>query len=199
MFKRLFGRSPATPPFITVVSGLPRSGTSMMMQMLAAGGMTLLQDGIRNADIDNPGGYYELERVKQLDKGDVAWLPEARGKGVKIISALLPHLPPTESYRVLFMRRDLDEVLASQARMLTRRGETAKTDDETLKKIFTQHVQKIETQLRNAPNVRWLDVSYAGLVQEPQKHVAEIGRFLDNRLDLPAMARVADPSLWRNR
>ena len=110
MFKRLFGRKHKP---ITIVSGLPRSGTSMMMKMLEAGGIPIVQDGIRTANTDNPKGYYEFERVKQLPKGDTAWLADSHGKAVKIISALLKHLPSDYEYKVLFMRRDLDEVTAS--------------------------------------------------------------------------------------
>src|ERR1700730_12387191 len=99
---------------IVVVSGTPRSGTSMAMKMLDAGGMPTLTDGIRAADESNPKGYYEFERVKELDKnGDIAWLSDARGNAVKIISFLLTFLPESFDYQVIFMDRDLDEVLAS--------------------------------------------------------------------------------------
>ena len=108
---------------ITIVSGLPRSGTSMMMKMLEAGGIPPLTDEIRTADTDNPKGYYEFERVKKMDKGDTAWLENAQGKSVKVISALLKHLPSDYRYRVIFMRRDMSEILASQKKMLDHRGE----------------------------------------------------------------------------
>lgn len=198
MLKRLFGRA-AEPSYITVVSGLPRSGTSMMMKMLEAGGIPPLQDGLRTADPDNPKGYYEFERVKQLDKGDVAWLDDARGKTVKIISALLVHLPPTHTYRVLLMQRDLDAVLASQAKMLARRGEPAAADDAALKPIFAQHLRQVEAWARNMPQVRLLHVDYAQLVQSPQDQLPAINQFLDGRLNIARMAAVADPTLHRNR
>ncbi|HZD55295.1 MAG TPA: hypothetical protein VE136_01120, partial [Anaerolineales bacterium] len=99
---------------MTIVSGLPRSGTSMMMKMLEAGGVPPLTDEIRTADRDNPKGYYEFERVKKMPDGDKAWMVEARGKSVKVISALLEHLPPQYDYKVIFMRRDMNEILASQ-------------------------------------------------------------------------------------
>ena len=89
---------------VTIVSGLPRSGTSMMMKMLEAGGIELLIDRVRVADADNPKGYYEFERVKQIET-DQAWLPEAQGKAVKMISALLRHLPADCRYRIIFMER----------------------------------------------------------------------------------------------
>ena len=106
---RLFGRQPTGEPII-VVSGLPRSGTSMLMRMLSAGGLNLVVDGIRTADKDNPNGYFELEKVKELDKGsDTSWLADARGKGLKIISFLLPHLPDAYRYRIIFLRRSISE------------------------------------------------------------------------------------------
>src|SRR5512136_2813877 len=109
---------------VVVVSGLPRSGTSMLMKMLEAGGLTLVTDGQRTADEDNPKGYYEVERVKDLaNETDRAWLNAARGKGIKVISYLLKSLPADLNYKVLFIRRDLDEILASQKKMLARRGE----------------------------------------------------------------------------
>ena len=108
-----------TPDPIIVVSGLPRSGTSMMMGMLEAGGLELVVDGIRAADEDNPRGYYELERVKDLAKAeDKSWLITLQGKGVKVISLLLQHLPEAYNYKIIFMRRSIAEVLDSQSKML---------------------------------------------------------------------------------
>ena len=125
---------------ITIVSGLPRSGTSMMMKMLEAGGMQVLTDHIRTADEDNPKGYYEFERVKQIEH-DQAWLPDAQGKVVKMISALLKHLPSSYTYKVIFMRRNIDEILASQKQMLIRRGEpTDVVSDEKLTELFDRHI-----------------------------------------------------------
>ena len=127
MFKRWFGKeTPKDHQPVVVVSGLPRSGTSMMMKMLDAGGIPVVIDGIRGADRDNPKGYYEFERVKQLDKGDTAWVADAQGKAVKVISALLQHLPADQEYRIIFMERNIDEVLASQRKMMQNRGEGGK-------------------------------------------------------------------------
>src|SRR5262245_40494991 len=106
---------------IIIVSGLPRSGTSLMMQLLDAGGVEVVTDGVRAADPDNPRGYYEFEKVKQV-KRDASWLPGVRGKAVKMVSQLLLDLPPTERYRVVFMERDLAETIDSQERMLQRLG-----------------------------------------------------------------------------
>src|SRR6185503_17792221 len=131
---------------IVIVSGLPRSGTSMAMKMLEAGGMPILADGIRTADISNPKGYYEFEPVKELDKGgDVTWLAEARGKAVKIISFLLTWLPERYDYRVIFMQRDLREAIASQNAMLAHRGETpapGSASDDQIRKMYEDHLQK---------------------------------------------------------
>lgn len=197
MFARLFGRKSA--PFITVVSGLPRSGTSMMMKMLEVGGIAPLIDGVRSADADNPKGYYEFERVKKLPNGDVSWLPSAQGKAVKIITALLIHLPADYHYRVLFMRRNLDELLASQARMLRHRGEVSAADDEKMKQLYAQHLQQIEKWIEQHPQIEVLDVDYTELVQNPMGQLTQINSFLGGKLDLPAMFREADPALYRNR
>jgi hypothetical protein len=186
--------------FVTVVSGLPRSGTSMMMKILESGGIPPLTDGLRTADEDNPRGYYELERVKQLPRGDTAWLPEARGKVVKIISALLEHLPPTEEYRVVFMRRRMEEVLASQHEMLKRRGErTDAVDDAVIAAHFDKHVKRVEAWLASRPNVRCLYVDYAEVVAGAPAQVARIDEFLGGGLDTARMAAAIDDSLYRQR
>jgi len=186
--------------FIAVVSGLPRSGTSLMMKMLEAGGMPAVTDGLRAADDDNPRGYYELERVKQLPRGDVAWLPGARGKAVKIISALLEHLPPDYDYRVIFMRRRMEEVLASQRQMLRRRGEPVDAaSDATMATLFARHVQRVEAWLMGRPNVRCLYVDYALIMTEPAPQVERVRKFLGDELDAARMAGVIDAGLYRQR
>jgi len=193
-------RKAKTPSYITVVSGLPRSGTSMMMKALEAGGLPALTDALRVADEDNPKGYYEVERVKQLDKGDTAWMADAQGKVIKVISALLEHLPAAYSYRVIFMQRALPEVLASQKKMLERRGEpTDRVSDEELTRLFTKHVQKVETWLRAQPNFQTLPVDYNRMLADPQPWVRQINQFLEGRLDEARMIEVVDPALYRNR
>ncbi len=185
---------------VTVVSGLPRSGTSMMMKMLEAGGIDPLTDEVREADIDNPKGYYEFERVKKLDKGDTAWVPQARGKAVKVISALLRHLPDDETYKVLFMRRALDEVLASQRKMLERRGELDEdATDEELKELFLKHIEHVRAWSGPRDHIELLEVSYNDLIDDPEAGVEEIDRFLGGGLDTQAMAEIIDPDLYRNR
>ncbi|NOZ51076.1 MAG: sulfotransferase domain-containing protein [Chloroflexi bacterium] len=186
-------------PTIVVVSGLPRSGTSMMMKMLEAGGLSVLSDGERQADTDNPQGYYEFERVKQLDKGDVAWLPSARGKVVKIISALLEHLPPGYDYKVLFMERRMSEVLASQQKMLKRRGEPSHVDDETLARLLAKHVQHVKSWLTSQPHFAVMTVDYNHMLADPEPYVRRVNQFLGGQLNEQAMNAVVDPTLYRNR
>jgi hypothetical protein len=185
---------------IIVVSGLPRSGTSLMMKMLEAGGIPILSDGIRKADEDNPKGYYEFERVKELPKGDTAWVKEAKGKAVKVISALLPHLPVLYPYRILFMNRNLDEVLASQRKMLIRRGEDPDAqDDEKLARLYEKHLTEIKAWIRSQKNMKMLEVDYNELVLNPQPQAEAIRSFLDHSVDVKRMIAAVDPSLYRNR
>ncbi len=172
----------------------------MMMKALEAGGLPVLTDALRVADEDNPKGYYEVERVKQLDKGDTAWLADAQGQVIKVISALLEHLPPGYQYRVLFMQRAMPEVLASQKKMLERRGEpTDRVSDEELTRLFSKHVQKVETWLRAQPNFQVLTVDYNRMLADPLPWVRQVNQFLGGRLDEPRMAEVVDPALYRNR
>lgn len=186
---------------ITVVSGLPRSGTSMAMKMLEAGGMAILTDGARQADEQNPNGYFELEAVKGLDKnGDASWLLGARGKAVKVVSHLLTWLPETYDYRVLFMERSLDEILASQDKMLDGRGHSGDAGDaERTKASFQRHLDQTRRFLANRACFRTLAVSYAETVQQPLTAAGRIAAFLDDDLDVAAMAAVANPALYRNR
>ncbi|MEE8424050.1 MAG: sulfotransferase family protein, partial [Thermodesulfobacteriota bacterium] len=162
---------------ITVVSGLPRSGTSMMMKMLDAGGVEILSDGFREADEDNPKGYYEFEKVKELGK-DASWMGQAAGKAVKIISALLKHLPGEFSYRIIFMRRKMEEILKSQNQMLIRRGEPAgDVSDEEMEKLFNNHLQKVEDWLENQSNVEIKYIHYNEILNDPVPYCKDITRF----------------------
>ena len=196
---RLFKRFTRNAQPIIIVSGLPRSGTSMVMKMLEVGGIPLLSDHIRTADDDNPKGYYEFERAKKLKEGDVAWLPEARGKAVKVIGALLVELPPDYEYRVLFMRRKLDEVLASQSKMLERRGEEKKIDDDTMAMLFQKHINQVEAWMEKQPSLRYIDVDYNAMLANPLLQIDQINRFLGGELDEAAMAAVVNPDLYRQR
>lgn len=185
--------------FVVIVSGLPRSGTSMMMKMLEAGGLEVLTDQVRTADEDNPKGYYEFERVKQIEH-DQAWLPEAQGKAVKMVSALLKHLPANYRYRVVFMRREMDEVLASQQRMLVRRGEeTGHVGDAKMAQMFRRHLHQVQDWLARQPNVEVLYVHYGDVLSDPAGEAQRLNRFIDGSLDAEAMATVVDPKLYRQR
>ena len=185
--------------FVTVVSGLPRSGTSMMMRILDSGGMELVIDGIRTADDDNPKGYYEFERVKKL-KEDKGWVKDAVGKGVKVISALLAELPQEYKYRVIFMRRRMEEILASQKKMLIRRGEPTDTvPDEIMAREFEKHLEKIEKWLAEQPNVEVLYVTYHEAVADPEANIKRVNAFLGNCLDEEKMMAAIDKNLYRNR
>ena len=185
---------------IIVVSGLPRSGTSMMMKMLQVGGIPLMTDDIRQADDDNPKGYYEYERVKQLDKGDTAWLPAAQGKAVKVISILLKHLPAGHHYQIIFMVRNLDETLASQKQMLVNRNQAGEQgDDVQLKTLFEKHLQQVKAWLAQQPNMESLYINYNSLLEDPVAQIRRLNQFLGGQLDTEAMATVVDPDLYRQR
>jgi hypothetical protein len=173
----------------------------MLMGMLAAGGLEPVVDGIRAADNDNPRGYHELERVKELDKGgDVSWLDDARGKCVKVISFLLQHLPATQHYKIVFVRRSLQEVLASQRKMLTHRGESGgDVDDEEMAKMFARHLTKVEHQLAGRPDCEVLYVDHHVTLTSPRLVASQVSRFLDDRLDVDKMSSVVDGRLYRNR
>lgn len=195
--QNLFG-SKSEP--IVIVSGLPRSGTSMTMKMLEAGGMPPLTDHIRSPDEDNPKGYYEFERAKKLKEGDTDWLPQAEGKAVKLIGALLMELPKRGyTYRVLFMRRTMEEILASQDKMLAHRGEDKKVEDEKMAALFEKHIKEVEDWMDSQPNLSYIDVDYNHAIQDPRSTAEKINQFLGGDLDVQAMAAVVDPSLYRQR
>lgn len=183
---------------ITVVSGLPRSGTSLVMQMLAAGGHPILSDGVRSADEDNPNGYYEFEQVKSVER-DPAWLKNADGKAVKIISFLLPKLPTDCEYRVIFLRRDLGEVLRSQAQMLARRGQPPGPADDAMRAHFKRHLEIVDAWLAGQRNFQLLNCSHADLIRDPHAQAARIATFLTTPLNVEHMAAAVDPNLHRQR
>jgi hypothetical protein len=196
--QKLFKQTP--PQIVTVVSGLPRSGTSMMMRMLEAGGIPPLTDELREADKDNPKGYYEFERVKKLDEGDTDWVEEAQGKSVKVISALLKHLPPGYTYKMIFMRRKMEEILSSQRQMLIRRGEpTDSVSDEELMELFRKHLAQIQAWIDSQPNVEVIYVSYNDVMEAPLEQAQRINHFLGDTLDVESMVSVVDQALYRQR
>ena len=185
---------------VVVVSGLPRSGTSMAMKMLEAGGLEVVSDGVRTADEDNPKGYYEDERVKDLHQmDDKTWLRDARGKAIKVISWLLKDLPEDNNYKVIFMRRHLEEVLASQTKMLDRRGEDDESEDERMTELYKNHLWRVGYMFKHRPHVEALEVEYTEALSSPREKAEQIRGFLDLDLDLEKMTGVVDKSLYRNR
>ena len=182
---------------IIIVSGLPRSGTSLMMQMLEKGGVDIITDRVRGADTDNPRGYYEFEKVKQIKK-DSSWLPQARGKAFKMVSQLLYDLPASERYRVIFMERDAEEMLISQEKMLQRLNRSVAPRDE-MKRYFSLHLERLHAWLRQQQNFLVLRMNYNELVELPAKQALRVREFLGAELDSQRMAEVVEPSLYRNR
>ncbi|MCC7389043.1 MAG: hypothetical protein IT431_09780 [Phycisphaerales bacterium] len=185
--------------FVTVVSGLPRSGTSMMMAMLEAGGIPALTDSLRGADEDNRRGYYEFEPVKAIAT-DSAWMADARGKAVKIILSLLPHLPGGFRYRVVVMQRDLDEVITSQRVMLERAGRRGgRIGADQLKRLYEAELAKHDAWAAGRDDVGSVRVSYNGLLAEPEPVVTALDAFLGGGLDRGCMLAVVEPALYRQR
>lgn len=186
--------------YVVVVSGLPRSGTSMMMKMLEAGGQEILTDNVREADANNPKGYYEFERVKDMKDGDLAWLPEARGKVVKIVTGLITFLPADYNYKVIFMQRDLTEILSSQSKMLDRLG---KGDDnipnDQMAKIYQEHLKQVNAWLFKQANIETLYLNYNKMVADPTESLYKVNALLGGGLDVPAMSAVVDRELYRER
>jgi hypothetical protein len=188
-----------TSQFLTIVSGLPRSGTSMMMRMLEASGMPVLIDHIRTADDDNPRGYYEFEAVKRT-KEDSHWLEGSGGKAVKMVYRLLYDLPPDRDYRVLFMRRKLDEVLASQRTMLQRKGVASDAaSDQQMETLFRREIQSFYDWVTQQRHISMIDVDYNRVQEDPLAELTRVRDFLGNNLDLAAMTNVVDATLYRNR
>ncbi len=184
---------------VTIVSGVPRSGTSLVMQMLAAGGLPPLSDGVRAPDEDNPRGYFEFEPAKRVAR-DAGWLPRAAGRAVKLAHTLLASLPQGLPYRVLLVRRRFDEVLASQGVMLARRGAAADpAQDARLLALFEAQLARLERELAARSDVAWLAVEHAELVRQPALAAARINHFLGGGLDTGAMAACVEPALHRQR
>ena len=184
---------------ITIVSGLPRSGTSMMMQILESGGMKVVTDNIRKANEDNPHGYYEYERVKEI-KDDADWLKETRGKAFKMISQLLYDLPSNENYKVIFMKRKMNEILASQSKMLERRGNVKDgISDEKMGEFFDKHLSKIIDWIEGRKYIDVLYIDYNNLLINPEEHIKTLNRFLNYRLNEENAVKVINKSLYRNR
>jgi hypothetical protein len=185
---------------LIIVSGLPRSGTSMMMKMLDAAGLSIMTDHERTADEDNPKGYFEFERVKDLgQEPDKSWVRDARGNVLKVISHLLADLPDENFYRVILMRRDFDEVIASQNKMLTHRQEANPIDDSAAKESYIRHLVDVRFMVRKRENFAMIEMQYTQALEAPRSFVNDVNKFLGGRLDPEAMMTVIDPDLYRNR
>ena len=202
MFRHLFKQPKQTTPGdlpIIIVSGLPRSGTSMMMKMLTEGGLEIITDSFRTADEDNPNGYFEFETVKKMAEGQTDWVRDAHGKAVKVISALLEYLPKEYKYKVVFMERALKEILASQQKMLARRGEKSEISDEEMQAQFEEHLKAVKYWLARQPNMEVLYVDYNKMVADPPAYCQAIADFLALPLDTIKMSTVPNERLYRNR
>ena len=184
--------------FITIVSGLPRSGTSLMMRMLNVGGIPALCDEHRTPDADNPNGYYEFESVKSIQNYS-DWIDRAVGHSVKMVYNLLEHLPKDREYRVVFMRRQIDEIIQSQRAMLLRNGIETEIPDEEIKELFERVLRQFYSWLPAQTHLKLINVSYNELLSRPASTIAQINRHLGYSLDTEAMAQVIDHSLYRNR
>lgn len=185
---------------IVIVSGLPRSGTSMMMKMLDAAGIPIMTDAVRTADVDNPKGYFEFERVKDLEKDpDRSWVRDARGKALKVISWLLKDLPDDNAYRIVFMRRDIDEVLASQNKMLVHRGEQDATDDAVMAEAYRNHLAAVRIMARKKDNWSIVEIRYDEAIRDPASVARKVNEFLGGRYDVQRMVEAVDEKLYRNR
>ncbi|MFH1748655.1 MAG: sulfotransferase family protein [Planctomycetota bacterium] len=190
---------PKPTPFLTIVSGLPRSGTSMMMRMIEAGGIPALVDNIRVADEDNPRGYYEFEPVKQTKK-DASWLAGSEGQVVKMVYRLLYDLPADRQYRIVFTQRKLEEVVASQNVMLERQGKPGgDLSQDKLLSLFEAELDKSYSWLAEQPNFRVLFVDYNETLADPAPTVHAVNEFLGGNLDVNAMLKVVEPQLYRQR
>jgi predicted ATPase len=200
MLKNIFSHpKPVAKKKIVVVSGLPRSGTSMMMKMLAQGGVPVLVDEMRQADEDNPNGYFEIELSKKLKDGEINWIYNAQGKAVKVISYLLEYLPSDLTYDIVFMDREIHEVLASQKKMLERRSETSSITDEEMETQFRAHLKAVKYWAARQPNMRITYIKYDDVLKSPDVVSAAVAEFLNLPLDVQAMQSVPSWSLYRNR
>jgi hypothetical protein len=184
---------------VSVVTGAPRSGTSLVMQMLAAGGMPVCTDAARPADADNPRGYFELAAVKRT-RIDASWVAGAAGRAVKVVHALVPWLPPRGAYRFVDVRRDWAEVLASQRCLLERAGTPVDAcDDARLAALFEAQREAALRWVRRSVAAPLLRLEHADLLADPARAAARLNAFCGGGLDAAAMTGAVDPRLHRQR
>ncbi|MBN2040300.1 MAG: sulfotransferase domain-containing protein [Spirochaetes bacterium] len=184
---------------IIIVSGLPRSGTSMMMQMLEAGGLDIMTDGKRTADDNNLKGYYEFEKTRKI-KNDISWIQDCGGKAVKIVSPLLYFLPEQNRYRIIFMERDMREIINSQNKMLERLNNAGSglSDKEMILKN-RNHIKDIKEWISARNNMDVIYINYNEVINSSLQKSKEINEFLENKLDTEKMSAVIDRTLYRQR
>ena len=171
----------------------------MMMKMLAEGGVPIITDELRQADSDNPNGYFEFETVRQMSAGDVEWLENAEGKAVKIISGLLEYLPANHFYKIIFLEREIEEILASQHKMLANQREEPMAEDHEIEQQIKQHLSAMRPWLVRQPNMEVLYVNYNTLMTKPEPFCERVTEFLGLPLNQTRMLAVPDPQLYRNR
>lgn len=170
-----------------------------MMKMLESGGLTLLTDDSRPADEDNPDGYFEFAPVRHTAR-DASWVTMARGRVVKVIHALLPHLPSNETYRVVLVERDLEEVVDSQQAMLKRSAdEGAALSRDDLIAGYRRQLDQLERWMIEQPNYLFTTVNYNDLLTNPLSQLAHVTSLLGRALDCQAMSAVINPALYRQR
>ncbi|MBY9007851.1 MAG: sulfotransferase domain-containing protein [Candidatus Lokiarchaeota archaeon] len=179
---------------LIIVSGIPRSGTSLIMQMLRAGGMDILSDHKRKADKNNPKGYLELQAVKNLFK-DNSCLVKQTGKVVKVISHLLIYIPKNQLYKIIFINRNINEIIKSQQKMLR---ENTKNYSKTLKKAFKKELSNVKLWINNQPNIELLNLNFKDIIKNPEKEINNIIKFLNISLNREKMINIIEPSLYRN-
>ncbi len=185
---------------IIIVSGLPRSGTAMMMNMLKAGGIKILEDKTRKPDENNPKGYFEYEPAKKLPEGNISWLDEAEEKAVKVISFFLQHLPDKFEYKIIFMERNFDEILKSQKQTVMEKGQkTHPKEDKMMLEYYKSHVKQTKEWISLQSNFSVLYLSYNEMVKHPEQHLDSICEFLGNELNKDKMNKVIDEKLYRQR
>ncbi len=184
---------------VTIVSGMPRSGTSMMMQMLNAGGMEILTDNVRLNDENNPKGYLEYQKVKNL-ASDNSWMHEGQNKVVKVIAQLLQYLPINYTYKVIFMEREMEEIIQSQQIMLGKKADVDKKIYPTsLAETFKKQLEKTRSWIKTHPQFEVTYVSYTDVINNPTEVAENISLFVDADLNIAAMALAIDENLYRNR
>lgn len=183
---------------ITIVSGIPRSGTSMMMKMLRAGGMDLVNDGLRQADKNNLNGYFEYEKVKNL-KEDNSWISIAEGKAIKVLFNFLYFLPQTHKFKIIFMQRDMKEILASQNKMLSVLGKSNLVNDDRMSLLFDSEIEKIKKWIGKQNNIETLYVSYNQILENPIVSCEDVKRFVSRNLEIEKMTKTVDRALYRNK